>query len=78
LRSRTTGQYYTGSTSDLPRRFEQHIMDESIPTKHRGPWELIHHEEYASRAEAMHRERYFKTGKGARRTEKAHAFRFCP
>jgi putative endonuclease len=64
LRSRTTGRYYTGSTSDLRRRLDRHNAGQSASTKNRGPWDLVHHEEYQSLAEAVRRERYFKTGKG--------------
>jgi len=64
LRSRANGTFYTGSTSDLTRRMGEHNADVSQSTKHRGPWDLIHHEEYESLAAAVRRERYFKTGKG--------------
>jgi len=64
LRSTTTHRLYTGSTSDLARRLVQHNADASTSTKHRGPWELIHREDFASLAEAVRRERYLKTGKG--------------
>ena len=64
LRSRTTPRFYTGSTSDLQIRLTQHNSDQSISTKHRGPWDLVHHEEFASLSEAVVRERYFKSGKG--------------
>ncbi|HVA94796.1 MAG TPA: GIY-YIG nuclease family protein [Candidatus Dormibacteraeota bacterium] len=64
LCSKTTGRLYTGSTSNLSIRIEQHNSDATRSTKHRGPWELIHHKEYASRAQAVVRERELKTGKG--------------
>jgi putative endonuclease len=61
--SRVTGRCYTGSTSDLQTRLEQHNSDESVSTKNRGPWDLVHREEFATLAEAVRRERYFKTGR---------------
>jgi putative endonuclease len=64
LRSKLTGLYYTGSTSDLERRLEEHNSEVSFSTKNRGPWELVHREDYATRGEAMRRERQLKTGKG--------------
>jgi putative endonuclease len=64
LRSKTTDHYYTGSTSKLLSRIEQHNTDASRSTKNRGPWELVHHEDFQSRSEAMRRERELKTGKG--------------
>jgi putative endonuclease len=70
LRSRVTGQYYTGSTSNLHARFQQHNSDESISTKNRGPWDLVHHEEFATLADAVRRELYFKTGRGREELKK--------
>jgi len=64
LRSRMTGRLYTGATSDLQARLAQHSSDQSFATKHRGPWDLAHSEEFDTWAEAIRRERYFKTGKG--------------
>ncbi|MGP8155942.1 MAG: GIY-YIG nuclease family protein [Candidatus Acidiferrales bacterium] len=64
LRSRATGRFYTGATSDLQARLLQHNTDQSIATKNRGPWELVHQEEFDTLAEAMRRERHFKSGKG--------------
>jgi putative endonuclease len=64
LRSQTTRRLYTGSTSDLGRRLGQHNSDLSVSTKHRGPWELVHQESFATLGEAVRRERYLKTGKG--------------
>ncbi len=64
LRSKTTGRHYTGSTSDLISRLSEHNADVSTSTKNRGPWELIHREDFCTLSEAVRRERYFKTGKG--------------
>jgi len=64
LQSKSTGRLYTGSTSELVRRLEQHNTDLSTSTKHRGPWQLVHREDFATLAEAVRRERYLKTGKG--------------
>ena len=64
LRSKATGRFYTGSTSNFLRRFEQHNADLSTSTKHRGPWEIAHREDFANLAEAVRREPYLKTGKG--------------
>ena len=64
LRSKTTGRHYTGSTSDLISRLSEHNTDVSTSTKNRGPWELIHREDFHTLSEAVRRERYFKTGKG--------------
>jgi putative endonuclease len=70
LRSRSSGRYYTGSTSDLEVRLQQHNNDESTSTKNRGPWELVYHEEFGTLPEAVRRERYFKTGQGREELKK--------
>ena len=64
LRSRTTGELYTGSTSDLTRRIAEHNEGASRSTKHARPWELVHQEEFVTRTEAVRREHHLKTGKG--------------
>ena len=64
LRSLTTGRQYTGATTDLDVRLAQHNSDQSRSTKHRGPWTLVHHEEFTTLAEALRREKVLKTGKG--------------
>jgi putative endonuclease len=64
LRNKSTGRFYTGSTSDSGRRLAEHNPSLSTSTKNRGPWELVYFEDYATRSEAMRREREFKTGKG--------------
>ena len=70
MRSRVSGRYYTGSTSNLQARVQQHNSDESVSTKNRGPWDLIYQEEFATLAEAVRREHYFKTGRGREEIKK--------
>lgn len=76
LRSEESGILYTGHTSDLAKRLARH-NDKSRITKrytkkYEGNWALMHSEEYATRAEAMQRERVFlRPGKaecGSRKT----------
>jgi putative endonuclease len=64
LRSRSTGRLYIGYASDLNQRLGQHNRGFTKSTKHRGPWELVHQEQYATRAEAMRREKSLKGGQG--------------
>ena len=64
LRSTKTGRLYTGFTSDLGRRLVQHDVGITKSTRNRGPWELVHEEQFATRGEAMRRERYLKAGQG--------------
>ncbi len=64
LRSLTTGRFYTGATTDLEARLAQHNSDLSRSTKNRGPWMVVHREQFATLAETYRRERTLKTGKG--------------
>ena len=59
------GILYKGSTGDLPGRIEEHnwgILKKY--TKNKGPWQLVYFEQFTTRAAAMRKERFFKTGKG--------------
>jgi len=64
LLSEKTGRRYVGSCADLDGRIGRHNRGESKATKHGIPWRLIHSETFATRAEAVRREMYLKTGKG--------------
>ena len=63
-----TGRCYTGHTSDLERRLREHndkVLGRSRYTrKQQGTWRIIYKEEYATRAEAMKRELFLKSGQG--------------
>lgn len=51
------GSLYTGYTTDVDRRIEQHRAGDGAKyTRGRGPLELVHVEEYATRSAAMARE----------------------
>jgi putative endonuclease len=64
LQSEATKRYYTGFATDLEHRVGQHNAGITKSTKNRGPWKLVYQEKYDSRAEAMRRERFLKSGKG--------------
>ncbi|MCH8342718.1 MAG: GIY-YIG nuclease family protein [Planctomycetes bacterium] len=68
LISETTGRRYVGHTENLQRRLAEHNDSQHNPakytTKHPGPWRLIYQEAHNSRAEAMARERWLKSGVG--------------
>jgi len=55
---------YTGFTDDLRRRFKEHMRGSVIATRDRRPLELIYFEGYRDKLDAMHREKYLKTGWG--------------
>jgi len=64
LRSEKTGRRYVGSSQDSEERLLQHNSGQSLATRHGVPWKLIHCEQFSTRAEAVRRERFYKTGKG--------------
>ena len=68
LRSRTTERLYTGQTSDLERRLSEHNSPahnvRKFTSRNEGPCELLRSEPYGTRAEAMRRERFLKSGQG--------------
>jgi putative endonuclease len=52
--------YYKGFTEDLEKRLVFHNADKSKYTSGKGPWNLVYHEEYKTRSEAMKREKQLK------------------
>ncbi len=64
LRSKKSGQWYTGFTTDLRKRFKEHNSNENSYTKSRGPFELIYYEAYKNKADARSREKQLKSGQG--------------
>jgi putative endonuclease len=64
LRSEASRRLYKGVTDDVTRRLHEHNDGLSASTKHWRPWRLVHVEEFATRAEALRRERFLKTGRG--------------
>ena len=64
LQSEATGRHYVGFCQDSTQRVGQHNSGIIKSTKNRGPWKLVHQEEYATRSEAMRRERFLKSGRG--------------
>jgi len=64
LLSTVAARRYVGSTADATVRLEQHNAGLSRSTKAWRPWILVYQESFATRAEAVRRERFFKTGRG--------------
>ncbi|MBI4547455.1 MAG: GIY-YIG nuclease family protein [Ignavibacteriae bacterium] len=60
LRSKKTRRFYAGHTEDPPNRLLEHNTGQARSTRHGIPWKLVHVEEFATRAEAMHWERTVK------------------
>ncbi len=63
LQSETTGQYYVGHTNDLEDRVRRHNEGRPVATRNRGPWQLVHQEEFPTRDAAAARERAIKDRK---------------
>lgn len=58
------GLLYIGQTNNMEDRLRRHNADFSISTKNKGPWKLVYKEEFATRAEAMKREKNLKSFAG--------------
>jgi len=63
--SEKAGRKYTGYTTDIDKRLEEHNHDLlSKYTKKKGPWVLIYKEELETIGEALAREKILKSGVG--------------
>ncbi|MEK7178868.1 MAG: GIY-YIG nuclease family protein [Patescibacteria group bacterium] len=58
------GELYIGQTKNIDDRIARHNSGRSLSTKNKGPYALIHKEEYGTRAEAIKREKELKSGQG--------------
>ena len=66
LMSQKDGNFYTGVTNNLKKRFEEHNSGSVFSTKHRVPLKLIYFEACLAKNDAYRREKYLKTGMGKR------------
>jgi len=66
LQSNKNGNFYTGYTNDLRKRFKEHNEGKSVYTKGRGPYKIVYYEACLNEEDARSRELYLKTGKGKR------------
>ena len=70
LKSLKNGKRYVGCTSkNLKERLDWHRWKMTSWTKQNSPFELIYSEERETKAEALRREKYLKTGQGRRTLE---------
>ena len=69
LKSDSSGEYYVGQTRDPERRVLYHNRGLSPFTRGRGPWRLVYTERFATRSEAIRRERAIKSWKSRRTIE---------
>ena len=63
------GRFYIGHTSDLRLRLRRHNEERVFSTKGRGPWKLVHTEQFETRSQAMAHERKLKNLKSRRALE---------
>jgi predicted GIY-YIG superfamily endonuclease len=64
IQSQVNQQYYVGYTTDLRRRLSDHNAGHSPHTKKYMPWKLITFLGFTSKANALHFEKYLKSGSG--------------
>ena len=64
LKSLMDGRLYTGIAFDRDHRLREHNAGRVRSTRSRRPFILVYSESFQTRAEAMARERYFKTPEG--------------
>ena len=62
----SNNQLYTGYTSDLKRRMQEHQHGKSEFTSQHLPVRLIHYEAYSLESDARRRESFLKTTEGKR------------
>lgn len=70
LQSEKDKNIYTGFTSDLKNRFQEHINGKVVSTKNRRPLKLVYYEAYLSEKDARKRETYLKDGGKAKNSLK--------
>lgn len=66
LKSLKDGKFYTGFTTDVKKRLEEHNAGQTSSTRHRRPLELMYYEACTAQADALARERFLKSGMGKR------------
>lgn len=66
LKSKKTGEFYTGTTANIKERIVMHNKGYVTSTKYKRPLNLIYFEASLNKDDAFRRERYLKTGMGKR------------
>ena len=65
LKSERNGKRYVGSSSKPAEiRLCEHNSGTNVFTRHNKPWKLIHQEKFATKVEALRREKFLKSGQG--------------
>ncbi len=66
LLSQKDKMFYTGFTSDLRKRLNEHRKGKVFSTSFRQPFDLVYYEACLSEKDARAREKYLKSGMGKR------------
>lgn len=69
LQSVKSGRYYIGHTSDICKRLARHNAGNVTATRNKGPWILVHIEDFSTRADANNRELEIKSKKSRKYVE---------
>ena len=65
LKSAKNGKRYTGSSSKPAEvRINEHNSGTNVFTRQNRPWKLIYQEPFATKSEALRREKFLKSGQG--------------
>jgi len=64
LKSKSTGKFYIGQTSDVQARLAKHNAKRSQYTSSGIPWTLVYYEVYPTRKDAIKRELFLKSPRG--------------
>ena len=64
LLSLKDGRFYTGFTTNLKKRLQEHARGEVTATRSRRPLKLIHYEYFINEDDARAREVFLKSGFG--------------
>ena len=62
LKSVKDGKLYVGYTSDVSRRYKEHIDGLVESTKNRRPLKLIYYQAFIAKQDAINEEKYLKSG----------------
>jgi len=66
IRSEIVGYFYIGFTEEPAARLKAHNKGNDISTRAGRPWEIIYLEGYLHKSDALHREKFLKSGSGYR------------
>ena len=63
-------RFYKGHCENLDTRLKEHNLGKTKSNKAFRPWKIVYFETFATREEAINREKYFKTSAGRRYLKK--------